>query len=119
MIVDTVCIAGVGHAAPAKIQANSEILKAFPHRTEDEIVRLTGIRERRYAADDESATDLAVIAVQHALTQAGMTVDQIDGIIMATLIPDQPVPAMASEPVTALVRPLAVVAKPLMLSSTR
>ena len=97
MIVDTVCIAGVGHAAPTKVQANSEILKAFPHRTEDEIVRLTGIRERRYAADDESATDLAVIAVQHALTQAGMTVDQIDGIIMATLIPDQPVPAMASD----------------------
>ena len=64
---ETVCIAGVGHAAPAKIQANSEILKAFPNRTEDEIVRLTGIRERRYAADDESATDLAVIAVQHAL----------------------------------------------------
>ena len=93
----TVCIAGVGHAAPAKIRANSEILKAFPDRTEEEIVRLTGIRERRYAADDESATDLAVIAVQNALTQAGMKAEQIDGIIMATLIPDQPVPAMASD----------------------
>ena len=93
----TVCIAGVGHAAPAKIHANSEILKAFPDRTEDEMVRLTGIRERRYAADDESATDLAVIAVQHALAQAGMTAAQIDGIIMATLIPDQPVPAAASD----------------------
>ena len=97
MISDTVCIAGVGHAAPSKVQANSEILKAFPDRTEDEIVRLTGIRERRFAGDDESATDLAVIAVQHALTQAGMTAEQIDGIIMATLIPDQPVPAMASD----------------------
>ncbi len=94
---DTVCIAGVGHAAPATIRANSEILKAFPHRTEGEIVRLTGIRERRYAADDESATDLAVTAVQHALAQAGMAASQIDGIIMATLIPDQPVPAMASD----------------------
>jgi 3-oxoacyl-[acyl-carrier-protein] synthase-3 len=76
--------------------ANSEILKAFPHRTEDEIVRLTGIRERRQATEDESATALAAIAVQHALAKAGMPVDQIDGIIMATLIPDQPVPAMAS-----------------------
>ena len=94
--VDTVCIAGVGHAAPTTIRANSEILKAFPHRTEAEIVRLTGIKERRCAADDESATDLAVIAVQHALAQAGMAVGQIDGIIMATLIPDQPVPSMAS-----------------------
>jgi len=31
------------------------------------------------------------------LAQAGMTAAQIDGIIMATLIPDQPVPAMASD----------------------
>jgi 3-oxoacyl-[acyl-carrier-protein] synthase-3 len=76
--------------------ANSEILKSFPHRTEDEIVRLTGIRERRHATEDESATALAAIAVQHALAEAEMPVDQIDGIIMATLIPDQPVPAMAS-----------------------
>ena len=86
----------MGHAAPATIRANSEILKAFPHRTEAEIVRLTGIKERRHAAEDESATDLAVTAVQHALAQAGMTADQIDGVIMATLMPDQPVPAAAS-----------------------
>ena len=60
------------------------------------MVRLTGIKERRFAAENESATDLAAIAVGHALQQAGMEVKQIDGVIMATLIPDQPVPAMAS-----------------------
>ncbi|MDO8544427.1 MAG: ketoacyl-ACP synthase III [Opitutaceae bacterium] len=93
---DTVCIAGVGYAVPANVRPNSEILKAFPHRTEEQIVRLTGIRERRYATQDESATDLAGVAVQHALAHAGMHVGQIDGIIMATIIPDQPVPSMAS-----------------------
>lgn len=96
MSLETVCIAGVGHAAPTTIRANSEILKAFPHRTEEEMVRLTGIRERRYAAENETATDLAVVAVQHALAQAGMTAAQIDGVIMATIIPDQPVPSAAS-----------------------
>jgi 3-oxoacyl-[acyl-carrier-protein] synthase-3 len=93
---ETVCVAGVGYAVPARIRANSDILKSFPDRTEEEIVRLTGIKERRYAAEHESATDLAATAVNHALTQAGMTVDQIDGIILATIIPDQPVPSMAS-----------------------
>jgi 3-oxoacyl-[acyl-carrier-protein] synthase-3 len=93
---DTVCIAGVGFAVPRSIRANSEILKSFPNRTEEEVVRLTGIKERRYAADDESATSLAVIAVEHALLQAGVKVGEIDTIIMATMIPDQPVPAMAS-----------------------
>ncbi len=93
---ETVCIAGVGFTVPKNIRANSEILKSFPNRTEDEIVRLTGIRERRYADDDESATSLAAVAVQHALEQAGMPVSAIDTIIMATIIPDQPVPSMAS-----------------------
>jgi len=95
-LADTVCIAGVGFAVPANIRANSEILKAFPNRTEAEIVRLTGIKERRHAADDESATALAAVAVEHALAQAGIDVATIDGIIMATILPDQPVPSMAS-----------------------
>jgi 3-oxoacyl-[acyl-carrier-protein] synthase-3 len=95
-ISDTVCIAGVGYAVPANILANSEILKAFPGRTEAEIVRLTGILERRHASDDESATALAAVAVQNALDHANMDVAEIDGIIMATIIPDQPVPSMAS-----------------------
>jgi 3-oxoacyl-[acyl-carrier-protein] synthase III len=93
---ETVCVAGVGYAVPTTVRANSEILKAFPDRTEEEIVRLTGIKERRYAAEHESATDLAAIAVNHALAQAGIAVEQIDGIILATIIPDQPVPSMAS-----------------------
>jgi 3-oxoacyl-[acyl-carrier-protein] synthase-3 len=93
---ETVCIAGVGFAVPKNIRANSEILKAFPNRTEDEIVRLTGIKERRYADDDESATSLAAVAVAHALAQAAMPVEKIDTIIMATIIPDQPVPSMAA-----------------------
>ena len=93
---ETVCIAGVGFAVPKNIRANSEILKAFPNRTEDEIVRLTGIKERRYADDDESATSLAAEAVAHALAQAAMPVEKIDMIIMATIIPDQPVPSMAA-----------------------
>lgn len=93
---ETVCIAGVGFAVPKNVMPTSEILKEFPDRTEEEMIKLTGIRERRYAGENESATDLAEIAVQHALQQAGVTPQELDGIIMATLIPDQPVPSMAS-----------------------
>jgi len=93
---ETVCIAGIGYAVPKNVRATSDILKAFPGRTEEEMLKLTGIKERRYADADASATSLAAIAVNHALTQAGMTAAQIDGIILATIIPDQPVPSMAS-----------------------
>jgi len=93
---ETVCVAGIGFAVPKSVRGNREILKAFPHMTEAEVVKLTGIQERRYAADDETATDLAAIAVQHALAQARLHVNEIDGVIMATLLPDQPVPSAAS-----------------------
>jgi 3-oxoacyl-(acyl-carrier-protein) synthase III len=93
---ETICIAGIGFTVPDNVRPNSEILKAFPKMTEAEIVKLTGIQERRYAAEDETATHLAAIAVQHALAQAHIHVSEIDGIIMATLLPDQPVPSAAS-----------------------
>lgn len=93
---ETVCIAGIGYAVPKNIRPTSEILKAFPGRTEAEMHKLTGIHERRYADADESATSLAATAVGHALKQAGISPAQIDGIILATIIPDQPVPSMAS-----------------------
>lgn len=93
---DTVCIAGVGYAVPKNVRPTSEILKAFPDRTEEEMIKLTGIKERRYAGEDETATSLAVTAVRRALEQSGTALSDIDGVIMATIIPDQPVPAMAS-----------------------
>jgi 3-oxoacyl-(acyl-carrier-protein) synthase III len=93
---DTVCIAGVGYAVPKNIRPTSEILKSFPGRTEAEMHKLTGIHERRYAGPDETATSLAATAVRHALAQAGVAAAEIDGIVLATIIPDQPVPAMAS-----------------------
>lgn len=93
---DTVRIAGIGYAVPKNIRPTSEILKAFPGRTEAEMHKLTGIHERRYADADETATSLAATAVKHALSQAGLSAADIDGIVLATIIPDQPVPSMAS-----------------------
>jgi 3-oxoacyl-(acyl-carrier-protein) synthase III len=92
----TVCVAGIGYAVPKNVRSNKEILKAFPHMTEEEIIRITGIEQRYYADETESVTSLSKIAVSHALEQAGLSVADIDGVIMATIIPDQPVPSAAS-----------------------
>ncbi len=101
---ETVCVAGIGYAVPRNVRSNEEILQAFPDKTAEEIVRITGIRTRYYAGPNESSTSLAVIAVNHALSHSGVNLSEIDGIIMATLIPDQPVPSAAS----ALARELGV-----------
>ncbi len=93
----TVCVAGIGYAVPRSIRSNKEILKDFPDMTEEEIVRITGIQQRYYAESDETATKLAATASGHALKMAGMKAEELDGVIMATIIPDQPVPSAASD----------------------
>jgi len=92
----TVCVAGIGYAFPKSVRSNKEILKDFPLMTEEEIIKTTGIQQRYFADETESATGLATTAVNHALKMAGVEASEIDGIIMATLIPDQPVPSAAS-----------------------
>lgn len=93
---ETVCVAGIGYAFPKQIRSNQEILKAFPDMTEEDFFKVTGIRQRYVAGPDESANSLASTAVNHALSMAGLDAKDIDGVIVATLIPDQPVPSAAS-----------------------
>ncbi len=94
---ETVRVSGMGYAVPRNVRSNKEILKAFPDMTEEEIVRITGIRQRYFADGDETATKLAATASRHALTMAGMDASELDGVIMATILPDQPVPSAASD----------------------
>lgn len=92
----TVCIAGIGFAVPKTVKTNKELLEKFPGKTEEEIVKTTGISQRHIAGDDEDVTTYAAQASANALSMAGVDVAEIDGIIMATIIPDQPVPSSAS-----------------------
>ena len=92
----TVCVAGIGYAFPKQVRSNQEILKAFPGMKEEDFFKVTGIRQRYVAGPEESANSLASTAVNHALKMAGLEASDIDGVIVATLIPDQPVPSAAS-----------------------
>ena len=64
--------------------------------TSDEwITQRTGIRERRIAAEGQFTSDLGLRAAKAALSDSGMTVDDIDVIILATATPDNTFPASA------------------------
>jgi 3-oxoacyl-[acyl-carrier-protein] synthase-3 len=90
----TCSITGVGSYLPAKILTNAHLEKMVD--TSDEwIVTRTGIQSRRLAAKDEFTSDLAAHAAQRAMKKAGVTADQIDLIIVATITPDMPFPATA------------------------
>ena len=64
--------------------------------TSDEWIRdRTGIRQRHIAADDEFTVDLAEQAAIRAIDAAGISVDEIDLIIVATTTPDRVFPSTA------------------------
>ena len=65
--------------------------------TSDEwISKMTGIRERHLAAEDERTSDLGAKAAASALDNAGLTVADIDLIIVATTTPDFTYPSTAA-----------------------
>src|SRR5690606_38199795 len=59
------------------------------------IVTRTGISQRHLASDNEKTSDLAVIAAQRAIEDAGIDAADIDLIIVATSTPDFIFPSTA------------------------
>jgi 3-oxoacyl-[acyl-carrier-protein] synthase III len=90
----TCAIAGVGAYVPARVLTNAELEKMVD-TTDEWITSRTGIKERRIAAKDEFTSDLAAKAAQRAMKAAGVTGEQIDLIIVATITPDMVFPSTA------------------------
>ena len=80
-------ILGTGRYVPPKIVTNFDVMKMMETSNEF-IVERTGVLRRRHAEPDQSASDLAVPACQAAVANAGLTMDQIDLVIMNTITPD-------------------------------
>lgn len=86
-------ITSVGHYVPEKILTNADLEKLV--ETNDEWIRTrTGIRER-HILEHGATSDLAVPAVQMCLKNRGITAEEIDAIIFATVTPDMFFPATA------------------------
>ena len=90
----TVSIIGTGSYLPEKVLANAELEKMV-ETTDEWITTRTGIKERRIAAEGESTSDLAAKAAQAALENAGITAEEVDLILVATVTPDMFFPSTA------------------------
>jgi 3-oxoacyl-[acyl-carrier-protein] synthase-3 len=87
-------IIGTGSYLPARILTNYDLEKMVD-TSHDWIVSRSGIVERHVAADGELTSDLALHASRKAIEMAGISLDQIDLIIVATTTPDQVFPSTA------------------------
>lgn len=87
-------ILGTGSYLPDRILTNADLEKLID--TNDQwIVDRTGIRERHIAAEGEFTSDLATQAARAALEAAGLVVDDIDLLLVATTTPDLVFPSTA------------------------
>lgn len=93
-IVRNARIVGTGSYAPEKIYTN-EYLSTIVDTTPEWIFENLGIRERHIAADDQATSDLAFLAAERAIKDAGLTTGDIDLIIVATATPDRMAPSTA------------------------
>ena len=87
-------IVGGGVCMPERVIPNSHF-DYLVENADEWIFSRTGIRQRRFARDDQSTSDLATIAARNALTNTGIDASEIDCIVLGTSTPDMILPATA------------------------
>jgi 3-oxoacyl-[acyl-carrier-protein] synthase-3 len=86
---------GFGSYLPQRIVTNAELVADTPSITEEYVYQVTGIRERRWAGQDEKPSDMAYQAALDAIGRANIDAKDIDAVILATTTPDVAMPSTA------------------------
>ena len=89
-------VKGVGHYLPERIVPNAEF-ETFLDTTDDWIQSRSGIKNRHFAAEGETTSDLATHAANAALADAGLQGSDIDAIVLATSTADLTFPSSATK----------------------
>lgn len=88
-------LTGVGSQLPDQCVSNDDLVARGVDTNDEWVVSRTGIRTRYLAAEGQATSDLAADAARKALNNAGVAVDAVDLIIVATSTPDQVFPSTA------------------------
>ncbi|MCE5252463.1 beta-ketoacyl-ACP synthase 3 [bacterium] len=95
VVNDGTTILGIGGYLPSRVVTNEELVVGFPEINADYIYQVSGIRERRWAANGEKPSDMAYKASIDAIRDAGIPKEDIDAIILSTTTPDFAMPSTA------------------------
>ena len=94
-LVRNVKIIGTGSYVPETIYTN-QFIETFIDTNDKWIQDNLGIKERRIAAPIQATSDLAMMAGKRAVENAGISMRDIDLIIVATATPDRQAPSTAA-----------------------
>jgi len=88
-------ITGLGTHVPETVYTNAD-LERYVDTSDEWIQERTGIKERRFAKQEEALTDIALPAALEALEDAGVRPTTVDLIIVATVTPDMMFPTSSA-----------------------
>lgn len=83
-------------SAPAPVRVTNDQLARIVDTSDAWIRERSGVEERRFAAPGMATTDLGVAAAEQALTAAGVSKDEVDLVVFATMTPDHYFPGCAT-----------------------
>jgi 3-oxoacyl-[acyl-carrier-protein] synthase-3 len=89
-------IAGTGRYLPERVLTNHD-LEAMVDTSDEWIWERTGIRERRIAREDETASDMGLIAARRAMEKAEIEPGEVDFLVVSTATPDRWLPSTACD----------------------
>jgi len=90
----TAYVIASGSALPDRIVTNDELAPQLGLASE-QIVKSSGIKERRWAEPGSPTSKLAAEALSKAIEESAITADKIDYLILGTMTPDRFVPGIA------------------------
>lgn len=90
-----VFIKAISYYLPAKVVTNEDLVQDFPEWTVEKVASKVGVKERRVAAMDETAYDLAVGAAEKLFADHGIDRSAVDFILLCTQSPEYFLPTTA------------------------
>ena len=99
----------VAHYVPEQVVTNHDLAQIMD--TNDEWISVGGNTTKAYFKRTESTSDLATEVAKKLMAKAGITGEELDFIILATITPDSMMPSTAAR-----VKPILVLISPLLLT---
>ncbi len=89
-------IIGTASHVPERVLSNADLSAMLGEDIDEFVSGVLGIRERHVCGPDESSADLAEAAARRAVEDAGISLEEVDLLIVATDTPEHISPATAS-----------------------
>lgn len=88
-------IAGIVSCVPRRVVANSDFHDRFDESTVNDVIKMIGVKTRRWVDPQVSTSDLCQKAGERLIAELGWPIDTVDGLLFVSQTPDYRLPATA------------------------